>query len=118
MFQSWGRQATNPQTTIVAEDIGVIGFYTSAYIYDAGGLITPAAKDYKNCIGLANKFRPDYLFLTATKESIGLFDDSLSNLYKPIMRFSQSGGNDLRLDSNVYPPSWAQDYMLFRRISQ
>jgi len=115
-LHEWASQHIAPDDTIVAYDIGAIGYYSSAHIYDAAGLVTPDAGRHKDFFDAVGSVRPDYLFLFATRSTIGEFlASSERNAYVPIARFSRLQQTALDLDTTDLPTYWLQDYIVFER---
>ena len=113
----WCRQNTNESTSILAYDIGVIGYYSNSHICDLAGLVWPEASKFASTRALIQKCSPDYLFLTATRQDISLMlDPELADAYRPIARFSQEGASDLRPRPDGLPAHWTQNYILYQRV--
>ena len=114
-LETWGNSTRLQNKTILATDIGAIGYYTNAYIYDGLGLITPDAVHYKSLSTILRQHSFDYLFLNATKETMSLFSDQqLGDKYSPVKRFSKVGLTVMDKDADQYATEWVQDYILFR----
>lgn len=114
-LRAWGNGAGLESKMILATDIGAIGYYTNAYIYDGLGLVTPDAARHNALISVLREHSFDYLFLNATKETMQIFSDQqIGNRYSPIKRFSKAGFTAMDIDTKQYPNGWVQDYILFR----
>lgn len=115
-LEQWTRQHDLHKSTILAEDIGVVGYYSNAYIYDTAGLVWPSALRYKTIEKMIEVYRPDYLFLNARQSDIEMLRKSgFAGRYQPIGRYSDTGDINLKMDPKVYPTSWKQDYIFFKR---
>jgi hypothetical protein len=103
-------------TTVLAIDIGMIGYFSGARIYDAAGLVWPRALAYDSWTDIAAVKTPDYILLTTHRKRIGeLHASGLSAQYTAVTRFSRSAKTSLSLDPAAFPPRWTQDYLLLRR---
>ncbi|HTW90715.1 MAG TPA: hypothetical protein VMH22_03315 [bacterium] len=116
-LQSWFREHPTRRASIMAGDIGAIGYYSEAQIYDLAGLITPGSKARSNLADAVSQWRPDYLFLVVSKAEIGALRASQSAaIYRPVARFSKTGKRDLNPSENELHPRWQQDYILYQRM--
>jgi hypothetical protein len=100
--------------SIAAVDIGAVGYYSGATIYDLAGLVWPGAIRAHGLDDVIGENRPDYLFLNAnqdTRESLARWQDE----YEPVLRFSISGATDLTLADVPPRDTWIQDYILCAR---
>jgi hypothetical protein len=115
-LEKWSQQTDLKGKTVLAEDIGAVGYFTGAFIYDTAALVWPDALKFENIEAMIRKHKPDYLFLNADRESIEMMLRVRKDLaYKPIKRFSITNDTGLKLQPNLYPEVWKQDYMLFER---
>jgi len=115
-LQRWGQSAAIRRSSILAEDIGAVGFYSNAYIYDTAGLVWPAALRYKSLDAIIKAHRPDYLFLNADRDTLKMMAGAgLNGTYQPVERFSINGETNPQLDAKRLPTTWKQDYVLFKR---
>jgi hypothetical protein len=103
--------------TIVATDIGAIGYYSKAHLLDTHGLVWPPALEFTHWPDILKVYPADYLFMYATRDVVRTLRDSpILRSYRPIARFSKSGSTDLTLDPGLYPDvRWTQDYILLER---
>jgi hypothetical protein len=112
---SWCRsQPDLSHATIAAVDIGAVGYYSNATIYDLAGLVWPGAIEAHSLDEVIAGKRPDYLFLNAnenTRESLARWRGD----YSPTLRFSISGAKDLTLADVPPKDTWVQDYVLCAR---
>jgi hypothetical protein len=99
------------EDSILAGDIGAIGYYSNAYIYDSDGLVWPEAKKYHSQLEMIARFKPNFLFLNLSsgieKE---MSSPGIANNYQPVAFFSAH-----RSDFQQLPEKWTQDYVLFKR---
>lgn len=104
-------------STVAAYDIGALGYFSDATVYDLAGLVWPEAVrmrwDYEEIV---RRHRPDYLYVFATRETARWVSrPAIAGRYRPIARFSRDGLADLAIDSASFGEGWRQDYILFRR---
>jgi hypothetical protein len=116
-LSEYGPAHLSPASTIVATDIGAIGYYSNAHVLDTHGLVWPPALEFREWPDIVRVYSADYLFMYATREVVTVLrDNPLLRAYRPIARFSKEGSTDLTLDPERYPAvSWTQDYILLER---
>jgi arabinofuranosyltransferase len=113
----WGVSEDLSNKKIFATDIGVVGYYSKAYIYDGIGLITPDALDKLPIKQRVKEKQFDYLFLNYSKETAEIMSDSnVHRMYTPIKRFSKIGSKETTLLPESSPTEWVQDYILYKRV--
>jgi hypothetical protein len=111
----WGESHQLDTTSIMASDIGAVGYYTGARIYDLDGLVWPSDAR-KNPEGVVRDFKPTYLFLVRSKSNYELsMSRTVLESYHQTMTFSQDS-NELPLSKA--PEEWNQNYILFERINK
>jgi MFS family permease len=62
----WLLENTQPNDMICAEDIGYMGYYSTRYILDEDGLVSPQAIPFnrnRNRLGLLEKYKPPYFVI-------------------------------------------------------
>lgn len=108
------------RATIVASDIGAVGFYTRAIILDSEGLVWPDALDYPNQVELVRALKPDFAVWVVNTTRLGSFlaDPELLEAYHPVMRFNEDRNADLDPDPLRLPWWWEQDYIVFERVDR
>jgi hypothetical protein len=101
---------------IFADDIGALGYFTKAYIYDNQKLVTPQAALYKNSYDRIIHIWPDYLFLYCDPTYLGMMQDNklLSEKYIFVKRYT-IGGEQGYPDKKSLSNGFKQDYILFKR---
>jgi hypothetical protein len=121
-IEQWAREARleERQATVLASDIGAIGYYTRTRILDSQGLVWPEALHHPLQIDVIREHKPDYLMLVAKSTRLRPFraDPELSALYKPIRRFNEynrTGLERLEPDLDELPDWWEQDYIIYER---
>jgi hypothetical protein len=99
-----------------ADDIGALGYFTNAYIYDNQKLVTPQASLYKNTYDRIIHTWPDYLFLYCDPTYLGMIQDSklLTENYSFVKRYAIGGEHGFP-DKNRLKNNFKQDYILFKR---
>jgi len=112
-------ESYNPHSTIMAYDIGAIGFYCQdAHIYDLAGLVWPEALRLQWADAVIQIYQPDYLFLNYNLGNVRWFSSSpFTKAYSPVLRLAPTGEQSLNLDSQNLPNEWVADYILFQRHS-
>jgi hypothetical membrane protein len=100
-----------------ADDIGALGFYSRAYIYDNLMLVSPQAARYKNARERILHLNPDFLFIYADPGYLRLVmnDSLLSARYHFIKRYSRDGEKSLPARPAEAYPGYRQDYILWGR---
>jgi hypothetical protein len=112
---TWGQAHPLDSMSIMAHDIGAVGYYTGAKIYDLDGLVWPS-EARKNPEGVVSTFKPTYLFLTRTKDSYELSrSPAVQESYILTMTFAQ---DSLEVPLAKAPEEWNQNYVLFERINK
>ena len=102
--------------SIFADDIGIIGFASRAYIYDSESLINPLASSYENKLDIIRDKQPDYIFIHMTKYLHHYFEENgIYDSYQPIRRFAKNGELSTNISELSFDNEWAQDYFLFIR---
>jgi hypothetical protein len=124
-LQRWADQNASPRTTIMACDIGCLGYVTKARILDSGGLVWPEARRHPQEPALLKRYQPDYAFIIASPARIKVMqtDADLARLYEPVLRFN--AGNDdrtvlpesslTRQAARTWAANWHHDYILYQR---
>jgi hypothetical protein len=116
-LKAWCRDNVRENTSILAYDIGVIGYYSNARIYDLAGLVWPAAL-FSTATNVIQTYWPDYLFLNATQSTVKLMGSAPFNrLYQPVAQFSRADLPVWGASVEHYPADWVQDYIMFRKQS-
>ena len=100
-----------------ADDIGALGYFTQAYIYDNQKLVTPQASQYADTRDRILHVQPDYLFVYTDDYYLDLIrkDSLLSSKYSFVKRYAISGEKELPAANDPVGNEYRQDYMLFRR---
>lgn len=102
--------------TILASDIGAIGFYSDTQILDSEGLVWPEARKFGWQLDVIKAHRPDYLMLVVTSYRLEPFiNDPIAALYEPLARFTTTDDERLAPDVASLPFWWEQDYIVYRR---
>ncbi len=102
--------------TIATYDIGVLGYYSNAIIYDMTGLVWLPAKTTPDFQSVVGKFSPDYLMVSAKKSEMEeMQPERLGKLYEPMKRFSIFGETNLTPDYRTLPDEYYLDYIIFKK---
>lgn len=102
---------------IYADDIGAIGYFTGAKIYDGLALVTPAALHHNTQTGKMRDANADYLFIYADARFLNMVanDSFLSKNYVFQKRYSLHGHSQLPSKDSSGDWTYAQDYLLFKK---
>lgn len=114
-MRQFASENISPSNTILAFDIGAIGYYSNARIYDAAGLVWPPALT-QDARAIVKTYRPDYILLTARESLVQMVNEPGFDAYRSVARFSARGEHGLELDPSQYPKHWVQDYLLLKRV--
>lgn len=114
---AWARAQDTGEVSILAYDIGAIGYYTGARILDAAGLVWPEAVHERSIPRLLEEHQPDYALVTAVASNVAALRDDpfAASHYVPIRRFNTLGEADLTPSARSLPVHWRQDYLLYAR---
>jgi hypothetical protein len=119
-MQHWAREISklHPNATILASDIGAIGYAWSGTVLDSEGLTWPQALRYQHPNAMLAAMQPDYVLLVAERPRVEhLYSDAkIRALYVPVTRFSVSGEKVVEPDLDQVSETWVQDYLVFKRI--
>lgn len=111
-LEAWCDSIAGRPTTILADDIGAVGFYCmDGHITDPAGLVTTDIQIYSERNRLVEESTADYLFLVTR---IGTKNTVQFDRYTPIQLFGDRQVDDL-LNFNYDVPIWKQEYMLFEK---
>lgn len=115
-MERWCREHVSEGTSILAGDIGAIGYYSNARIYDVAGLVWPDALNFGSVADMIQAYKPDFILLTADRSSVDLMQsDALRKLYRAVAAFSPTGDSRVDLEQE-FPERWVQSYLMFERI--
>jgi hypothetical protein len=109
----------NTLETIVAGDVGAIGYFTKKRIIDINSLVWINKKQYITSASMDDIIeneKPDYIFLNATRSQIKLIQTRHIDAYQTLDRYDKDGSSISTMDSTIYPDIvWRQDYLLLKR---
>jgi len=112
----------NKLETIVAGDVGAIGYFTKKRIIDVNSLVWINKSQHitsASMVDIIEKEKPDYMFLNATRSQINLIQSRYIDAYQTIDRYDKDGSSISTMDSTIYPDIvWRQDYLLLKRKQQ
>jgi hypothetical protein len=120
-LRDWCRvNPTIGRETIAAGDVGALGFYCNAFIYDLAGLVWPEYRQFTSHLQVVDIKKPDYIFAETSAYWRELYDPTseLRQIYEPVARFSRYGTHDLSPRLENLAPHQVQDYVLFRRVQR
>lgn len=104
-LQSWCRSHPMQSATITARDVGAIGYYSNAYIYDVDGLVSPQMVQYHGTQQAWSAPHSEYLYVAGEgREAEGL-------PYTTLARFT--GSTAIR--HGLISKGWNGEYVLLRR---
>ena len=103
-------------STVLAADIGAIGYFTPCRILDGCGLTWPDAVG-KGTVELAREHLPDFVIMPAAQDQLGPHVQSewFMQAYEPVRRLNTRGNGKLLPKFEELPNYWVQDYMMYRR---
>jgi hypothetical protein len=115
-MRGWACKSVPLNASILAHDIGAIGYYSGARILDSAGLVWPVAVNTDQ-MTLIRENRPDYVLLTAVRSNVEAMqsDADLRPCYTPVARFNATDDKSLWPTSDSLPSTWRQDYILYAR---
>ncbi len=112
----------NKLETIVAGDVGAIGYFTKKRIIDVNSLVWINKSQQMrsaSMVDIIKNEKPDYIFLNATRSQINLIQSKYIDAYQTIDRYDKDGSSISTIDSTIYPDIvWRQDYLLLKRKQQ
>ena len=112
----------NKLETIVAGDVGAIGYFTKKRIIDVNSLVWINKSQQirsASMVDIIKHEKPDYIFLNATRSQINLIQSKYIDAYQTIDRYDKDGSSISTIDSTIYPDIvWRQDYLLLKRKQQ
>jgi hypothetical protein len=109
---------TSARDTLLASDIGILGYLCPGVIEDAAALVWPPAKEYPTEWEIVTATKPTYLFLNVTGSMVQhMSSEPLASVYRPVRRFAADGNPDPGAARNL-GADWAQEYILYRRVAE
>jgi hypothetical protein len=117
-MQAWAdaHGISERRASIVASDIGAIGWY-GGVILDSEGLVWPDAKEYDTQTHVVEEHLPDYVVLVATRARVLRFMASpVFDRYRPVRRFNTVDDHTLTPVTSELPEWWEQDYLVYERL--
>jgi len=115
-IEQWAGETDLAGQTILAQDIGAIGYYTDATIYDTAGLVWPPALETRSLARMIVRHRPDYLLLNWSESNHRMMTKPpYSESYEFIRAFGKDASRHPgELDTTG---GWRQEYWLYRKVS-
>jgi hypothetical protein len=114
-LKKWSQKKIEKSDTIIAGDIGAIGFYSNAYIYDTAGLVWPEALQFKTAAEIIQKYKPDYLFFNMNSNSIRKMKKSSYLIEYQFLKSFTLEPKIFSLNPEEYSSSWIQEYFLMKQ---
>jgi hypothetical protein len=114
--EAWSKSESLAGRTIIARDVGALGYYSDAAIFDLDGLVSPEAEKYRDSKHAVLTLLPEYVYFTNNRETANFFADSnIAARYALVRLFlaSHVAPIDAALDSVT--SEWSQDHVLFKR---
>jgi hypothetical protein len=93
-MDTWCREqdTLGKQPTILATDIGAIGWYSGTRILDSEALVWPPARAYERQVDALRAELPDYALVVVNRARMLPFrEDPVAQRYEPVARFSTAG---------------------------
>ncbi len=102
--------------TVYAHDIGMIGYYSGAIILDHFGLVWLEYKRYESWKEILTELKPQWgMLVMGVHFKEFLSNPELTELYQPIVRFSELGERAIPTDTTLIQGGWSHDYVLIKR---
>lgn len=121
-MDTWCREqdTLGKQPTILATDIGAIGWYSGTRILDSEALVWPPARAYERQVDALRAELPDYALVVVNRARMLPFrEDPVAQRYEPVARFSTYGltrdAVDLEPRLDLLVDGWTPDYIVYRR---
>ncbi len=121
-METWCREqdTRGRQPTILATDIGAIGWYSGTRILDSEALVWPPARAYERQVDAIRAELPDYALVVVNRARMLPFrEDPVAERYEPVARFSTYGltrdAVDLEPRLDLLVDGWTPDYIVYRR---
>jgi hypothetical protein len=111
---------TSSNDTILASDIGYLGYYTNRFILDIWGLVWPSALDFsgtdaQKAVQIAESYAPAAIVIPYKRD---FYENAISsnyirtNYYLDTV-FAEGKINILQLDPSFVPETWSARYFVF-----
>ena len=108
--------ASGKPASILASDIGAVGYFADTLILDSAGLVWPDAQRHSE-VELIRDHHPDYILMVVEQSRLAPFlADPVRADYKPIARFNAKGLTALEPALAEVPDVWTQDYLVWERL--
>ena len=118
-LELWCRQNNLEHSSILAPDIGAVGYFSNARIYDTAGLVWPEALAGGTVQEMIETYSPDYVFLNKTAPNAELMNrHPLGKSYELAKTFLAT---EIARSSNFWSifdlnRSWVQEYLVFKKV--
>jgi hypothetical protein len=112
-MQAWGRSIP-PNETVLADDIGAVGYYTRSKIYDTFGLVWPEAVG-KSIHDLILLSKPDHIVLSALKKHKALMDTSSFSTDYTLRHYWMKTPRDTAEALLSLEDEWVQEYFVYSK---
>jgi hypothetical membrane protein len=115
--KDFSRNKISGSMIFFADDIGALGYYSGAYMYDNLMLVTPQAARFSNARDRILHVNPDFLYLYTDTYYLKLLtgDPELSAKYHFVKRYSRYGEGNLPALAEIGNTGYRLDYMLWKR---
>ncbi|MBL8857049.1 MAG: hypothetical protein JNL28_00910 [Planctomycetes bacterium] len=119
---AWAREtsAVEPNARVLANDIGVVGWYWRGTVLDSEGLVWPAALKHGSVNAILEAERPEYFVLLVERGRLTHFKKraDLIGAYLPFLRFNTDGDQQLAPSPDDLTDEWNPDYIVYKRRVQ
>jgi hypothetical protein len=119
-MEAWFRAHDASSKTVLASDIGAIGYYSRSRVFDSDGLVWPRAVEYRSqrnappdvMLRILHDFKPSLVMVIATDPSLQpvLTDSMIQRDYDIATTFAKHA-----IDFSALPEDWVQAYVLLER---
>lgn len=115
-MRAWCEGARSAGSSILAEDIGAIGYFSNGRIYDAAGLVWPEAFSYCSVREMIRDRLPTYVLLNRGEPADAVLSDPvLERTYERLHTFSPPVGARPSAGPFARAAAWRQEYILLGR---
>jgi hypothetical protein len=119
-MEAWFRDHDASSKTVLASDVGAIGYYSRSRVFDSDGLVWPTAVEYRAkyrtpsnvMLKILHDFKPNLVMVIATNHMLQavLTDSMVQHDYDMATTFAKRA-----INFSALPDDWVQAYVLLER---
>jgi hypothetical protein len=114
-MRAWAEANDVGAASVLAMDIGAIGYFSGAYVFDGAGLVWKDWNRYRSVKQMIVENEPQYVMLNAIRNHVAVMTDpELQAAYALSVRLPARSG-PLETSPDRYPAAWRQEYLIFKR---